>query len=435
MSLLETNLANGRVWSRIGDAYAVTKKPRGLDRASLPTIPFAPMDSIPQNGAYMPEFTLKSPDQIASGTYFERGDVLIGKITPSFQNGKQALITELETPFGYATTEVIPLHALSDNHDSRFLFFYLLHPDVRHYVARKMEGSTGRKRVPEPVLLDLPIPNFELNEQSEIADALEAIMYAVMAEAACEKSAQDLKRTAMHALFTRGLRGEAQKETEIGPMPESWRATHVAELATIKGGKRMPKGVSLVREDTGRPYIRVTDFSNHGVREQGLMYVPHGYEEVIRRYRISSRDVYISIAGSIGIVGQVPYGLDDANLTENSAKIVVKGQDIVARYIMYALASQICQEQIRRVTSKNAQPKLALTRIEKLLIPFPTMKEEQREIVTILDAINSKIDLHRRKRAVLNDLFKVLLHKLTTGEIRATDLDLMINQPTSPRTY
>ena len=34
--------------------------------------------------------------------------------------------------------------------------------------------------------------------------------------------AQALKRAAMHTLFTRGLRGEAQKETEIGPVPESW---------------------------------------------------------------------------------------------------------------------------------------------------------------------------------------------------------------------
>ena len=54
---------------------------------------------------------------------------------------------------------------------------------------------------------------------------------------------------------------------------------------------------------------------------------------------------------------------------------------------------------------------------------IPTLRE-QREIVSILDAIDLKIDLHRRKRAVLNDLFKALLHKLMTGEIRADDLDL-----------
>ena len=53
---------------------------------------------------------------------------------------------------------------------------------------------------------------------------------------------------------------------------------------------------------------------------------------------------------------------------------------------------------------------------------FPE-EDEQGEIITILDAIDRKIDLHRCKRAVLEELFKSLLHKLMTGEIRVADLD------------
>ena len=47
-----------------------------------------------------------------------------------------------------------------------------------------------------------------------------------------------------------------------------------------------------------------------------------------------------------------------------------------------------------------------------------------KKLLRILDAIDRKIDLHRRKRAVLDELFKALLHKLMTGEIRVADLDL-----------
>ena len=61
---------------------------------------------------------------------------------------------------------------------------------------------------------------------------------------------------------------------------------------------------------------------------------------------------------------------------------------------------------------------------------MPPTIDEQHEIVAILDAIDRKIDLHRRKRAVLNDLFNALLHKLMTGEIRVADLDLSaLNAP------
>ncbi len=49
---------------------------------------------------------------------------------------------------------------------------------------------------------------------------------------------------------------------------------------------------------------------------------------------------------------------------------------------------------------------------------------EQKDIVGILDAIDRKIELHRKKRAVLDELFKPLLHQLITGAIRVADLDL-----------
>ncbi len=62
--------------------------------------------------------------------------------------------------------------------------------------------------------------------------------------------------------------------------------------------------------------------------------------------------------------------------------------------------------------------------IDSLPLPLPPTVDEQREIVAVLDAIDRKIDLHRRKRAVLDELFKALLHKLMTGEIRVSDLDL-----------
>jgi type I restriction enzyme S subunit len=175
MSLFDSELGDGREWSRVGDGYEVTKKPRGLDRSTFPIIPFAAMEAIPQGGSYLPTFTMKTPASIASGTYFERGDILVAKITPSFENGKQALVHELEAPFGYATTEVIPLRPRSDEHDPRFLFFYLLNADVRSYITERMEGSTGRQRVPENVLLDLPMPTFTLPEQTAIADILEAV--------------------------------------------------------------------------------------------------------------------------------------------------------------------------------------------------------------------------------------------------------------------
>lgn len=64
-----------------------------------------------------------------------------------------------------------------------------------------------------------------------------------------------------------------------------------------------------------------------------------------------------------------------------------------------------------------------ITKLKAFPVLIPTL-DEQREIVAILDATDHKIDLHRRKRVLLDDLFKALLHELMTGEIRVADLDL-----------
>jgi len=86
---------------------------------------------------------------------------------------------------------------------------------------------------------------------------------------------------------------------------------------------------------------------------------------------------------------------------------------------------------LRQVGSGGGSTKGALTCafLRELPIPLPPTLDEQREIVAILDAIDRKVDLHRKKRAVLDELFKALLHKLMTGKIRVADLDLSALAP------
>ena len=88
------------------------------------------------------------------------------------------------------------------------------------------------------------------------------------------------------------------------------------------------------------------------------------------------------------------------------------------------MACPTSQSQIMQATAKNAQPKLALTRIEQVLLPVPSDTAEQGQIIGILDAIGEKVNLHKRKQIVLEELFKALLNRLMTGEISVSNLDL-----------
>src|SRR5437879_4004346 len=95
MKLLEAELPVGWTWQRVSDKFRVTKKPRDLVLASFDVISFVPMEAVPVNGHERVAYELRAPSQIASGTYFEKGDVLLSKITPSFENGKQGLANNI----------------------------------------------------------------------------------------------------------------------------------------------------------------------------------------------------------------------------------------------------------------------------------------------------------------------------------------------------
>jgi len=218
-------------------------------------------------------------------------------------------------------------------------------------------------------------------------------------------------------LFTHGTKGEKTKIAEIGEVPESWRITTVGDFCDVKGGKRLPKGQKLTAVNTGLPYIRVTDLSENGVDISNIQYLKPETQKTISRYTISTTDIYISIAGSIGFVGIIPYQLEGANLTENAAKLVLKTNKIQQKFLMYWLAGDQVQRDVKSQTVKNAQPKLALARIQKLLCVLPII-EEQKQISDTIDAIVLHIENAQSKLTVYQNLFKILLHELISGSRR-----------------
>lgn len=173
-------------------------------------------------------------------------------------------------------------------------------------------------------------------------------------------------------------------------LPEGWKNLTIGDIGKVRGGKRLPKGETYSESATYFPYIRVTDFENLTVKQNKLKYLSEETQSKIKNYTISSNDVFISIAGTIGQVGIVPHSLDGANLTENAAKIT----DLKLtynKYLAYALSSQFSQRQIQNHTIATTQPKLSLFRIEKIIIPHPSLPE-QYQIVQKIEELFSELD-------------------------------------------
>ena len=162
-------------------------------------------------------------------------------------------------------------------------------------------------------------------------------------------------------------------------LPEGWRWAKLEDVCEVKGGKRLPSGTDFAKQTTRYPYIRVVDFQDGTVDERHLKYLDEATQRQISRYVINKGDVFISIAGTIGVVGVIQDHLDGANLTENAARLVIKDKSFLSRdYLSVVLRSPLGQESIRLRTNTVGQPKLALERIKSIFIPLPPLPEQQR---------------------------------------------------------
>jgi len=179
-------------------------------------------------------------------------------------------------------------------------------------------------------------------------------------------------------------------------IPDSWEWVKLGDVAALKGGKRVPAGKTMTTEPTSHIYIRVTDMRDGTIYDDDLHYITDEIYEVIKNYTISKKDLYITIAGTIGRVGLVPDFFDGMNLTENALKVTEI--TIEKKYLMFVLQSRFVQEYFESTYHQVAMPKLSLVNASKAVIPLPPLAEQKRivnkieEIFASLDAISRHLD-------------------------------------------
>jgi type I restriction enzyme S subunit len=206
------------------------------------------------------------------------------------------------------------------------------------------------------------------------------------------------------------------RQTEAGVIPDDWEAKTIDAVAFVTSGKRLPLGCSLTNQETEHPYIRVTDMRPGTVSLSDIKFVPVDVFAAIKRYCIFKEDIFISVAGTLGIVGKVPAELDGANLTENADRItnITCSQD----YLLHVLMSPLIQNTVDSLRTVGAQPKLALTRIRKFVIPLPPTTVEQEAIAQALSDADAHIDSLEQIIAKKRHIKQGAMRELLTGKRR-----------------
>ena len=144
-----------------------------LDDEELLT--FLPMENVSERGEI--DCSIKRPlKEIKSGySSFAKGDVVVAKITPCFENGKGACLDTLDTEIGFGTTEFINLRP-GDEILSRYLYMITMTQHFRKLGERVMTGSAGQKRISANYIKNFTLGIPVIKEQEEILKKLDSTL-------------------------------------------------------------------------------------------------------------------------------------------------------------------------------------------------------------------------------------------------------------------
>ena len=296
--------------------------------------------------------------------------------------------------------------------DPKFFYYALLSLDIPNRGYNRHFTLLKEKEVPRP----------EKDEQRKIAGVLGVVQRAIEQQERLLQLTAELKKTLLHQLFTRGLRGEPQKQTEIGPLPESWDVVDLGSLATkiSKGSSPGWQGFEYVPE--GVLFVRSQNVGVGRMEFSDRVFVPREFNEHEKRSVLKNEDILINLVGaSIGRVALGTPEIAGANCNQAVGFVRLERERDLKAFIVYYLLSPIGQQQMFFQKKDIARANLSLLDLRSFKVPVPS-PEETAEITKIFDGVERKIEICERRKVALTDLFRTLLHQLMTAQIRVHDL-------------
>lgn len=311
-----------------------------------------------------------------------------------------------------ATNQQINALICNSNNDPDFIYYC--------FYANKERLEQAAVKTTVPILNKANFGNFTLDvpplpEQKKIAHVLSIVQQAIEAQERIIQTTTELKKALMHKLFTEGTRGEPQKQTEIGPVPESWEVVPLGGLAKIERGKFAHRPRNEPRFYGGTcPFIQTGDVANCDGHIRT-------HDQTLNKDGVAISKVFptgtilITIAANIGYTGILDF---DAACPDSLIGITPSDR-IQNEFLNYYLTTQ--QPEMDRLAPRGTQKNINIQFLKPWPIILPRI-DEQEEIADSFVTLDRKMRIASRRKAQLQDLFRTLLHELMTASIRVNGM-------------
>jgi type I restriction enzyme S subunit len=281
--------------------------------------------------------------------------------------------------------------------DADYLRFHLMF--LRDDLLSHSHGG-AQPNISQQIVRNQTISYPPLREQKTISHSLLTVQRAIKAQERTIQITTELKKALMQKLFSEGLRGEPQKETEIGLVPESWETVSFDKFVTLQRGFD----------------LRKQDFRNGAVPVVGATQVI-GYHDTAN---VKAPGVTVVRSGSSA--GK-PNFISEDFWAQNVLLYVKDYQGNIPKFVYYKMLALNLAQYRQGV----AVPTLNRDTLSAIKLALPS-SSEQHEIADALDAVVHRMEVAKLENFQNHDLFRTLLCELMSAKIRVCSINLPVLQ-------
>jgi type I restriction enzyme, S subunit len=353
------------------------------------------------------------------------GDIVVERSGggPKQPVGRVVYFDRDDEPFSFSnfTSAIRVRDAMAFN--PKFVFYKLLElyqsgqtEDIQRHTTgiRNLDFMAYKERA--------TIPQIPLAEQRKIAWVLGMVQRAIEQQEKLLQLTAELKKTLLHKLFTEGLRGEPQKQTEIGPMPESWEMVPLGSLAKIGNGSTPKRDNEWYWQGGTIPWLNSAKIHELFITKADQFVTELAVKECHLPH-VQPNSLLIAITGQGKTLGNASIVTFESCINQHLAYAQFTAIEIYPEFVLWYLQTRY--DHLRSVSQAGGSTKGALTcgYLKTYPVPLPSL-EEQHQIAAVFRALDRKEKAHENRRKCFTDLFRTLLHRLMTAQIRVNDLNL-----------
>jgi type I restriction enzyme S subunit len=340
------------------------------------------------NGKYSEKYLVKA------------GDLLVGmdgEFNPTIWNGEEALLNQ----------RVLKLQPKGNN-NHRYIY-YLLHATLEKIERRTPKTTVKHLSLPQLLKEEVMIPGIPL--QNKIADILQALDNSIVMSKKTIAQSRHIKKTLALELLTKGIGHTNFNETELGPMPDSWRILKLSDVGeNIIGLTYKPQDV--VATD-GIRVLRSSNVVNGKIDYKDSVFVN---TKIPKKLEVQAGDILLCTRnGSRKLIGKAAY-IDTDHLGNTFGAFMSVFRAPNSRFIFHFIQSDLFIKQVRRHLGATIN-QITTGSLNAFQIAYPPLPEQQK-INEILDALDNKIQANEKVKAKQLVLRKALMHDLLTGKVQ-----------------